>query len=251
FAASVILRFRQATGEERQQFKWFAYAIALMIVWWSIYLLLQWSGVLTLLQRWQGTLLDLELSALWGLAFAGIPIAVGVAILKYRLWDIDLLINRTLLYGALLALMVGLYTVVVGGLGAVFQASGNLLLSVLATGLIALLFHPLRARLQRGVNRLLYGQRDEPYAVLSRLGQRLEATLGPGAILPTIVETVREALKAPYAALSVKQGDAFPLTASSGAACEELISLPLVYQHDPIGQLLVAPRAPGEALTPT
>ncbi|HEY7093533.1 MAG TPA: hypothetical protein VH393_10155, partial [Ktedonobacterales bacterium] len=76
-------------------------------------------------------------------------------------------------------------------------ASGNLLLSVLATGLIAVLFHPLRARLQRGVNRLLYGQRDEPYTVLSHLGQRLEATLAPDAVPPVIVETVREALNPP------------------------------------------------------
>jgi signal transduction histidine kinase len=251
FAASVILRFRRATGEERQQLKWFAYAIALMIVWWSIFTLLQWSGVLTLLQRWQGPAVDLAVDTLWGLAFAGIPVAVGIAILKYRLWDIDLFINRTLLYGALLAVMIGLYILVVGGLGVVFQASGNLLLSVLATGLIALLFHPLRVRLQRWINRLLYGQRDEPYAVLSRLGQRLEATLAPGAVLPAIVDTVREALKLPYAALSIKQGDVFTITASAGRASEELMRLPLVYQHDPIGQLLVAPRAPGEALTPT
>jgi len=251
FAASVILRFRRARGEERQQLKWFAYAIALMIVWWSIYTLLLWSGLLTVLQRWQGPVLDFVVDMLWGLAFAGIPVAVGIAILKYRLWEIDLFINRTLLYGTLLAVMVGLYILIVGGLGAVFQANGNLLLSVLATGVIALLFHPLRQRLQRGVNRLLYGERDEPYAVLSRLGQRLEVTLAPGAVLSAIVETVREGLKLPYVALNVKHSETFTLTASAGAVREDLVSLPLVYQHDRIGQLLVAPRAPGEALTPT
>jgi signal transduction histidine kinase len=242
FVASLVLRFRRARGEERQQFKWLAYAVVVTVVWVTVFPFLQRLHVLTS---------EAMNDVLWGLAYASFPIAVGVAILKYRLYAIDLLINRTLVYGSLVGIVVSLYILLVGGLGVMFQASGNLLLSILATGLIAFLFHPLRARLQRGVNRLLYGQRDEPYAVLSRLGQRLEATLAPGAVLPAIVETVREALNLPYAALSLKQGDAFALTASAGVAAEELVALPLVYHHDPIGELLVAQRAPGEPLTPT
>ncbi|MDQ5809280.1 MAG: hypothetical protein M3358_00730 [Actinomycetota bacterium] len=99
-----------------------------------------------------------------------IPISIGVAILRYNLWDIDIVINRTLVYGALTALVVLFYVLMVGGLGALLQLRGNLIVSLLATGLAAVLFAPLRDRLQRGVNRLMYGERDDPYAVLSRLG---------------------------------------------------------------------------------
>ena len=79
---------------------------------------------------------------------------------------------------------------VVGYSGAL-RARGRPAVSLVATGVVAVLFAPLRDRLQRGVNRLMYGERDEPYAVLSRLGQRLEGTLAPEAVLPAIVATVR------------------------------------------------------------
>src|SRR5207244_6547729 len=95
----------------------------------------------------------------------------------------------------------------------------SLVPSLLGTGLVAVLFQPLRERLQRGVNRLLYGQRDEPYAVLSRLGRRLEAALVPEAILPGLVETVAQALKVPYAAVAVMGDDGgFAIAAAYGDA---------------------------------
>src|SRR5205823_10944824 len=102
-----------------------------------------------------------------------IPLAIGIAILRYRLWDIDLLINRTLVYSALTASVIGIYVLIVGYLGALFRTGGNLPISLVATGLVAVLFQPLRDWLQRGINHLLYGERDEPYAVVARLGQRL------------------------------------------------------------------------------
>ena len=138
-----------------------------------------------------------------------VPVFTYIAILRYRLYDIDVVINRTLVYGALSACVVGIYVLAVVALGALFQAQGNLAISLLATGLVAVLFQPLRMRLQRGVNRLMYGERDDPYAVLSRLGQRLEAALAPDAALNTVVQTVAQALKLPYAEISLKQGDGF------------------------------------------
>ena len=77
------------------------------------------------------------------------------------------------------------------------QTGGNLLDSLIATGVVAILFQPLRERLQRGVNRLLYGDRDEPYTVLTRLGRRLEQTIATTAVLPVIVESIARALKLP------------------------------------------------------
>ena len=94
----------------------------------------------------------------------------------------------------------------------------------------------------------MYGERDDPYAVFSRLGHRLEATLAPEAVLPTIVETVAQALKLPYAALALKQGEAF-ITAAAYGRRRSRSFLPLVYHTETIGQLQVAPRATGDAFT--
>jgi signal transduction histidine kinase len=119
----------------------------------------------------------------------------------------------------------------------------------LATGLVAVLFQPLRSRLQRGVNRLMYGERDDPYAVISRLGRRLEATLAPDRVLPTLVETIAQALKLPYVAILLKEGEGFTTTAAYGSPRGEPETLPLVYQREELGRLVLSPRAPGEGFS--
>jgi signal transduction histidine kinase len=188
------------------------------------------------------------------LTWAPISLGIGVAVLRYRLWDIDVVINRTLVYGTLTASVVGLYVVIVGYLGALLRTGSNLLISLVATGLVAILFQPLRGWLQRGVNRLLYGQRDEPYAVVARLGRRLEGTLAPDATLVAIVETVAQALKLPYAAITLAhgaEGSDFQTAAAFGLPVENPFTLPLTYQAEPVGQLLLAPRQRGDTFTPT
>jgi signal transduction histidine kinase len=175
-----------------------------------------------------------------------IPLSIGTAVLRHRLWDIELIVNRTLVYGGLTATVVGLYVLVVGYFAVFFQVRDSPVVALLATGLVAVLFQPLRQRLQRGANRVLYGQRDEPYLVLSRLGQRLEGTLVPDAVLPTIVQTVAEALKLPYAAIAVRHDQSFEIVAAHGAAPPVPQRWPLVYQQDTIGELLLGPRSPGE-----
>ena len=190
-------------------------------------------------------------------------IGIGISILRYRLWDIDILINRTLVYGALTVTVIGIYVIVVGALGTAIQGSGNLLLSILATGLVAVFVQPLRDHLQRSVNRMMYGERDDPVTVLSQLGQRLEGTLAPDAILPSLVETVAKTLRLPYVAIETRaphldeqaKDDPKPMnvsipTIAYGSPQSGIIRFPLVYQSETIGQLLVAPRAPGEALNP-
>ena len=183
------------------------------------------------------------------LALLVLAVFTCIAILRYRLYDIDLLINRTLVYGSLSAGVAGIYVLAVVGLGALFQARGNLGVSLLATGLVAVVFQPLRNRLQRGVNHLMYGERDDPYAVTSRLGRRLEATLTPEAVLPTVVETIAQALKLPYVAILLKEGEGFRSAAAYGSPTAEPEALPLVYQSEEIGRLIIAPRAPGEGFS--
>ncbi len=192
-------------------------------------------------------LLSWSVLALFGLL---VPLALAFAILRYRLFDIDILINRTLVYGTLTVSTMALYVFIVGYVGNLFQASDRSAIAFLTTGLVAVLFQPMRERLQRWVNRLMYGERDDPYAVLSRLGQRLEATIAPEAVLPTIVETVAQTLKLPYVAIALKQGDELKTVAASGLAIGEPLVLPLVYQSEIIGQLILSPRARGEDFSP-
>ena len=227
--AAVAVRFRRSRGVERQQIKWFLYAVAPL-----------------LLSPLGDRLPGIVGSVMFGWVLVGVPAAIGIAILRHRLYNIDLVINRTLVYGTLTAGVVGIYVFVVGYLGAMFRTGGNLPISLVATGVVAVLFQPLRDRLQHAVNRLMYGERDEPYAVVSRLGKRLESTLASDAVLPTIAATVREALKLPYAAVALPHDGGFEVAAVSGEPSTEPLRLPLYYQGETVGELLLGARTPGE-----
>jgi signal transduction histidine kinase len=236
---SPLARLQAARGDERQQLKWFSYAavpaavclsVFLVEVMISNYTINSMFETMDIMDTWKDTVSILSFtdydvfygtSYVPALALLILAVFTCVAILRYRLYDIDLLINRTLVYGALSAGVVGIYVLTVVGLGALFQARGNLGVSLLATGAVAVLFQPLRNRLQRGVNRLMYGERDDPYAVLSRLGRRLEATIAPEAALTTIVQTIAQALKLPYVAILMKEGEGFRSAAAYGSPTEE------------------------------
>jgi signal transduction histidine kinase len=179
-----------------------------------------------------------------------IPLSLGVAILRYRLWDIDIVVNRSLVYGALTAGLLGLYLLVVYGVGTLVQIRGHLSISLFATALVAVLFAPLRSRLQSAVNRLMYGERDDPYRVLTRVGERVGTAPAPRAVLQAIAETVASALKSPYVAMTLKEANAFALAASHGSPGSAPLRLPLEYQGETVGELLVAPRGPGEEFSP-
>ena len=256
---SLILRLHRARGDERQQLKWFLYAavpatpcVGVVLVDVIFHHLNTYFLVFDNSPYWTG---------IWGWEFLvfmsyvavyaalAVPVFTYIAILRYRLYDIDVIINRTLVYGALSACVVGIYVLAVVALGGLFQAQGTLAVSLLATGLVATLFQPLRGRLQRGVNRLMYGERDDPYAVISRLGRRLEAALAPESVLSTIVETIAQALKLPHAAILLKEGQGFRTAAAYGSPRGEPETLPLVYQKEEIGRLVLSPRAPGEVFS--
>ncbi|MCA1599460.1 MAG: GAF domain-containing protein, partial [Chloroflexi bacterium] len=243
-----IYRYRRATDPaQRQQVKWVVYGLTVALggelgfaVLGAVYPALGSPGLPHALGVRSAQMALLLL----------IPLAIGAAVREEHLWDIDLLINRTLVYAALTACIVGLYALIVGGLGARVAGGRSPLPALLATGLLAVAFAPLRERLQRAVNRLLWGERDEPASVLSRLGRRLEATLAPEAVLPTVIETVAQALKLPYAAIALRHGDGLVPAAVYGTPRGETLTLPLVYRGETIGQLTLAPRAPGEGFTP-
>lgn len=239
--AAQIYRYRRvSTVVQRQQTKWVVFGLAVAIM-------IQVAGILAeplfVSSGLSALIYEVADTTVITLAYFLIPLSIGIAILRYRLFDIDLIINRALVYGMLTAVIAGLYVLTVGGIGTLLQARGNLFISLLGAGLVAVLFQPLRGKLQRAVNHLMYGERDDPYAVISRLGERLEETLSPEAVLPVVVETIREALKLPYAAIALERGLGIEVIASAGEAVKKPQRLPLTYQNEPVGELLLAPRA--------
>lgn len=237
---SQIYRYRRtADPVQRQQTKWVVFGFSGIFVW------LFW-GALGMWSEWAwGYVVQIHLN--W-LAFVLIPATIGVSILRYRLWEIDILINRTLVYGGLTLAVLLVYGLIVGGLAFLLQTQAEPFLAVLATALVALLALPLHQRLRRGVNRLMYGDRDDPLAVLSRLSAELEAAAAPEELLPTLTRTVAHSLRLPYVA--VRSSPDEEMLAQFGAAVDAPIVLPLTNQNEAVGQLLIAPRAPGEAFTP-
>ncbi len=241
-----VYRYRRvSTEKERQQTKWVVFGLAIS----GMGFVIGDSAIRAIEHGIGGVAILLVFVLLMPLLLAALPVTLAIAILRHRLFDIDLIINRTLVYLLLSGLVVGTYALIVAGVGRLIDVRDNFVLSVIATGLVALGFQPVRERVQRGVNRLLYGERDEPYSVLSRLGQRLEGTIAPDEILPAIVRTLTESLRLPYAAIVLNDGTDQVL-ATAGTPVAGVLRLPLVYQSEPVGELVVAPRSPGEIFGP-
>ena len=260
-----IYRYRRISNStERQQTKWVVFGFFLWLLLVTVvsgpYAISYGSSPASPHAWWAPVV-----RAVWFLSSIVLPISLTIAVMRYRLFDIDLLINRSVVYLTLTAIVVGIYVVMVGYLGVLFQTRNNLLISLIATGLVAVIFQPLRQRLQRGINRLMYGERDEPYTALSRLGRRLESTLAPEAVLPTVVTTVREVLKLPYVAIYLKQEGANKIVAETASPSlrsengrirvpgieREGHCMPLVYQGETLGYLVLGPRASNEAFSST
>jgi signal transduction histidine kinase len=244
-----VLRYRRATDPlTRLQTKWTAAGMLAAVLGTTLYYgLLVDYNTFDLLRL--GDLYFAIRPPLRTILVSLFPVFLGVAVLRFRLWDINLILNRALVYSTLTLLVAGVYILVVGGLGGLLEARGSLWLALLATALVAVLFQPLRERIQSAVDRLVYGERRDPYRVISALGQRLEAAIEPEAVLPAIVETVVQALKLPYVAIRLHQVDESTPPIASGSPPESgatLAVLPLIYQGDEVWQLLAAPR-PGEA----
>jgi two-component system, NarL family, sensor kinase len=182
------------------------------------------------------------------LPFIGVPIAVVVAILRHQALNIEVVVSRSLAYTALSAGVVGLYIGLVGALSLVFPPIESLWLQAAVVALIAVLVQPLRNRLQTMINKRLFGDRDDPYRVVSTLASRLENTHTPGAMLPAIVETVSTALRLPYVAIEISARGRTETAASVGAPTGELHRMPLTFQGERVGYLVIAPRTPREML---
>jgi signal transduction histidine kinase len=239
-----IHRYRHAAGGlEREQTKWIVYGVAVSVVGSLAVVLLADVGAL-------GPAVQSEriVTAVSYGVVSVLPLCLAVAVLRYRLWDVDLLINRTLVYVLLSAAALSAYVVAVLAASALVDGAGWLPLSALTVGLLAAALHPLHMWVQRTVNRLMYGRRDDPYTVLAGLGQRLQSVASAEAVLPVIVETATDALRLPYVAIELLEPDGEErIVAASGLPGRSTARWPLEHQRELIGHLVAAPRR-GESL---
>jgi signal transduction histidine kinase len=173
------------------------------------------------------------------LALLAVPVCFLFAMLFANLFDVDVVITRTLVYGSLSLLVAACYLLVVTGTGVLVGERSGRLAPLVGAAIVALLVGPLRALLQRRARRLVYGMRAEPYAALSGLGRRLAASVPAGDVPAELVSTIRSALRAPYVALAVGVDGAFPITAEQGRVPSETLSLPVHHGGEQVGELIV------------
>jgi signal transduction histidine kinase len=225
-------RWRHGSALVRQQVGWFAVGLALALI-----------GI--------GALVTGVVAApVFALAVAALPAAVGVAVLQHRLYELDRLVNRTLLYVLLTAVVAAVYVLVVAGAGAMLRAPDAGWLPWLATAVVAVAFQPLREAIQGGVNRITYGGWNEPDALIRSLHARLEQATVPERALPDVVDAVHASLRLDHLSVATVDGTVLAAAGTPGA---DVRRLPLLHAGTPVGELTVGGgrrrRRDDEALT--
>jgi signal transduction histidine kinase len=213
----VLVRWRRAQGVERQQLTWRAVGVVIGIVFFPIAV----TGGADYLTR-----LDVPFFV----------VTLVVPVLRYRLWSIDTVVRRSVAYAGVIAVLVGVYAAVVAAVAALISERVGAMVAAVA---IALAFVPLRDRARRLVDRLFYGDRTDPYRALSALGRRLER-VRPTEVAPTLVETVAQSLRLPYAAIERPDHS---LMAAYGVAGTSVEHWPLTFEDITVGFLAASPRS--------
>ena len=261
---ALVQRFRRSAGIERLQLRWLVtaagmvgvlYASALVLAWGS-----EWASETT--PRWMEILQALTVAS-----FGLIPIAIGVSILRYRLFDIDVVINRALLLGGMAIFITLVYVGIVVGVGALVGSQANPILSAVAAAVVALAFQPVRRRAQRFADRLVYGKRATPYEVLSEFSERLGNAYANEELLPRMARALAEGTGASHADVWVRIGDELraeavwppdadrPAPLPADASTEGLLSSsamrePVRHLGELLGALSIT-KKPGESITAT
>ena len=246
--ASLVVRFRRSTGEERLQLKWFVSAAAVAAVAFIV-----------------GIFIDAPfVSVLVSISLMFLYVAIGIAMLKHNLYDIDLIINKTITYGAIAAFITAIYVIVVVVIGALIGVTEGV--SLLATAVVAVAFQPIRRRAQQFANRLVYGERATPYEVLSRFSEHVGETYSGEDILVRMARLLAEGTGATSAVVWLRVGDevrpaatwptngaiatAIPLAAGEPPVVDgATVSIPVRHQRELLG-LLTVTKPPSEPLSP-
>jgi signal transduction histidine kinase len=241
-AASLIVRFRRSRGEERQQIRWMAYAGGFVFVATAI----QFLPVAE--QQGLGAVL---LQGVFLVSILAVPVSMAVAILMHRLYEFDVVIRKTLVFGVLAAFITAVYVAVVVAIGT--RTTDSLVPSLVATAVVAALFQPIRRRVTKVADRLVFGRRAEPYEVLARFSDRVGATYAARDVLPRTARVIGEATGADHVEIWLGAGDelrraaAWPDDADRADApqTEEEIE----HRDEVLGQIRVW-TGPGQPLRP-
>ena len=258
---SLVLRYRRAEGDERLQLRWLTFVASIVAADLALSFVLPLIGLTD-----AGLVGDILWIALVLLVVVGVPAAVAVAILKYRLYDVDVVINKAVVYSSLAVFITLVYVGLVVGVGTVLRAGDepNVALQIAATAVVAVAFQPVRERAQRFANRVVYGRRASPYEVLSGIARRAGETYATDEVLQRMAKVIAEGTGASRVDVWVRSGDelvadaAWPVDGVRERIRIDDGSLPDVqgvahavevrYQGDLLGAVTVAkPR--GEALT--
>src|SRR5437870_1066617 len=253
---SIGLRYRRADSVEREQLKWLVYAVGLILL--SVVAATVLPGAVR-----SPDLANNLSNAVTATALSFVPVAIGIAILKYRLYEIDVVINKTLVYGSLAAFITAVYVGIVVGIGAVIGQGSkpNLGLSILATAVVAVAFQPVRERVQRLANRLVYGRRATPYEVLSEFSSRMAGGYESEDLLPRMARILGEGTGSASTHVWLKVGDELRAEATWPASEDSptlpmedgvlplmpdaSLVLPVQHRDDLLGALSLT-KAPGE-----
>jgi signal transduction histidine kinase len=224
FAAALValvVRYRSGGPELRQQIKWVAFAAAAVVA---------GQAALVVTATAAGSQSGMAIAV--GLAIAvvalfGIPLAITIAILKHRLYDIDVIINRAVVYSLLAAAVTAIYLTVVAGIGTLVGYSGGPVLTIAAAVAIALVFQPLRQRAQRVANRLVYGERATPYQVLSEFADHIAGTVALDEVLERMVSILAAGTGATRVDVWIRVGSELRPAAAwpDGSAAPEAVPL--------------------------
>ncbi len=261
---ALVRRYRRAEGIERLQLRWLVSAASVVAVLYTVALLIGITGTWSSSTQpgWMTVLQNISV-----FSFGLIPIAIGVSVLRYHLFDIDVVINRALLVGALAVFITVVYVAVVVGVGAVVGSRADPILSAAAAAIVALAFQPARRRAQRFADKLVYGERAAPYEVLSEFSDRLGNAYANEDLLPRMARALAGGTGAVRADVWVRIGDQLvsegrwpqdaealpPIAATDddvGDVSATEIREPIRHQGELLGALSIVKR-PGESITPT
>src|SRR2546425_5359963 len=256
----LFVRRRRGSPELRQQLAWLGYVAVVAVV--------AFIAAIFLGNNSNGLIGTVIWSVLFGDIVLGIPVACGIAILKYRLYELDIVIKKAVVFAVLAAFVTLVFVAVVVGIGTLVTGAGNLVITFVATAIIAIAFQPLRTRARRFADRVVYGKRATPYEVLSEFSDRVATSYSTEDVLPRMAQILGEGLGARKAGVWLRVGSDVRLLASwpdadgeisasepisavdAGALPGSDRTFPVRHQGELLGALTVA-MPPAEPITPS
>ena len=237
-AASIAQRWRRAGFVERQELKWLMAVILFNV------------ATLSIVQFFPDAIaFGVACGSVAGLVFA---VGLGLAVLRYRLYGIDVVVSRAVVYALLTVAVAGVYLAAVAVAGVPFDPNGGLSVPVLVTVLAATVLLPVRERLQHRVDRVFFGDRGAPYTAMARLGRQVEDAAATEPVLGSVAAAVAGSLRLPYVAVELRVGEEWVPAAACGrppAEPDAVTCFPLTFQREMAGRLIIGQRAPGEKLS--